>query len=66
LEEREKRIYYRASYMSLMTLLVTYLTLAFGLREDIITLSPMEVLSTVFGVVFGTFFLAQWGYRWVM
>jgi uncharacterized membrane protein YhhN len=66
LEEREKRIYYRASYMSLMTLLVTYLTLAFGLREDVITLSPMEVLSTVFGVVFGTFFLAQWGYRWVM
>ncbi len=66
LEEREKRIYYRASYISLMTLLVTYLTLAFGLREDVITLSPMEVLSTVFGVVFGTFFLAQWGYRWVM
>ena len=66
LEERKKRIYYRASYMSLMAILVTYLTLTFGLREDVITLSAMEALSTVFGVVFGTFFLAQWGYRWVM
>ena len=52
--------------MSLMAVLVTYLTLTFGLREDVITLSAMEALSTVFGAVFGTFFLAQWGYRWVM
>lgn len=66
LEERKKRIYYRASYISLMTLPATFFTLAFGLGEDVITLSAMEALSTVFGVVFGTFFLAQWGYRWVM
>ncbi len=66
LEERKKQIYYRASYMSLMAILATYVTLTFGLTEDVITLSAREALSIVSGAVFGTFFLAQWGYRWVM
>ena len=66
LDERKKQLYYRASFVSLVAVLVTFVTLTFGLREDVITLSAMEALSTVSGAAFGTFFLAQWGYRWVM
>lgn len=66
IEERKRQIYYRASYVALIAVLVTFITLGFGLTENVITLSAMESLSIVSTAAFGTFFLAQWGYRWVM
>jgi hypothetical protein len=66
LEERKKQIYYRASFVSLMAVLVTFVTLTFGLTEDVITLSAVEAQSLTAMAAFGTFFLAQWCYRWVM
>ncbi|ERH11038.1 MAG: hypothetical protein J07HX64_02817 [halophilic archaeon J07HX64] len=66
IEERKKRIYYRASYVALIAVIVTCITLSFGLTENVITLSAMDAVSIVSMAALGTFFLAQWGYRWVM